>query len=106
MPSVNAAEVASGAYLLDVREQDEWDVGHAPGAHLVPMSELMARMDEVPVDGDVVVVCRSGQRSGQVVNYLIAQGRDNLRNLTGGMLEWVAVGRPIVTDDGRDPYIG
>jgi rhodanese-related sulfurtransferase len=106
MPSVSAGSVAPDVYLLDVREQDEWDAGHAPDAHHVPMSALMARIDEVPTDGDVVVVCRSGHRSGQVVNYLTAQGRSNLLNLDGGMLEWVAAGRPIVADDGRDPQIG
>ena len=106
MPSVAAAAVTPTDYLLDVREQDEWDAGHAPDAHHVPMSALLARIDEVPTDGDVVVVCRSGHRSGQVVTYLAAQGRDNLRNLDGGMVSWVAASRPIVTDDGRDPYIG
>ncbi len=106
MPSVSATDVAPDAYLLDVREQDEWDAGHAPDAHLVPMSEFLARLDEVPEGREVVVVCRSGHRSGQVVNYMAAQGRTNLVNLDGGMLQWVAAGRPIVADDGRDPYIG
>jgi rhodanese-related sulfurtransferase len=104
-PSVTAADVASDAYLLDIREQDEWDGGHAPDAHHLPMSELLARIDELPTDEDVIVVCRSGNRSGQVVSYMAAQGRSNLINLDGGMLDWVAAGRPIVADDGRDPYI-
>ncbi len=106
MPSISADGVASDAYLLDVREQDEWDAGHAPDAHHLPMSELMARVDEIPADDEVVVICRAGHRSAQVVNYLAGQGRQNLVNLDGGMLEWVAAGRPIVADDGRDPYIG
>jgi rhodanese-related sulfurtransferase len=106
LPSVSAADVADDAYLLDVREQDEWDAGHMPGAHLVPMSGLIARIDEVPTDGPVVVVCRSGHRSGQVVNYLRAHGHDNVVNLDGGIVDWVATGRPIVADDGSDPYIG
>jgi rhodanese-related sulfurtransferase len=106
LPSVGPAEVNDAAYLLDVREQDEWDAGHAPGAHHVPMSSLIARIDEVPAEGPVVVICRHGQRSAQVVNYLIAQGRDNVVNLDGGMVDWVSAGRPIVADDGRDPYIG
>jgi rhodanese-related sulfurtransferase len=106
LPSVTATEVPSDAYLLDVREQDEWDAGHAPGAHHVPMSALMARIDEVPAEGDVVVICRHGQRSAQVVNYLISQGRDNVVNLDGGIVDWVSAGHPIVADDGRDPFIG
>ena len=88
------------AYLLDVRESDEWAAGHAPGAHHVPMMEIPVRLDEIPTDRDVVVACRVGARSAQVVAYLLAQGRDNLRNLDGGMVAWAQAGRPMVCDDG------
>jgi rhodanese-related sulfurtransferase len=98
--------MAPDVYLLDVREQDEWDAGHAPDAHHVPMSTLISRIDEVPTDGQVVVICRHGQRSAQVVNYLVAQGRDNVANFDGGIVDWVSAGLPLVADDGRDPYIG
>lgn len=94
------ADVPAGAYLLDVREQDEWDAGHAPGAHHLPMQEIPVRIAEVPSDGDVVVVCRMGGRSAQVVNYLVQNGWDNVRNLTGGMKAWEAGSREVVTDDG------
>jgi rhodanese-related sulfurtransferase len=64
MPEVTAQEalalVADGGYLLDVREQSEWDEGHAPQAVLVPLSELADRVDEIPTDRDVLVVCHSG----------------------------------------------
>jgi len=106
MPTVSAADIAPDAYLLDVREQDEWDAGHAPDAHHVSMSTLISRIDEVPTDGQVVVICRHGQRSAQVVNYLVAQGRDNVANFDGGIVDWVSAGLPLVADDGRDPYIG
>jgi len=106
MPTVSAADISPDAYLLDVREQDEWDAGHAPDAHHVPMSTLISRIDEVPTDGQVVVICRHGQRSAQVVNYLVAQGRDNVANLDGGIVDWVSAGLPLVADDGRDPYVG
>ena len=101
MPSVTAAEVAPDAYLLDVREPDEWAAGHAPGAHHVPMMEIPARMAEVPTDAEVVVVCRSGGRSGQVVSYLMGNGWDNVRNLDGGMQSWAAVGRDMVSENGQ-----
>jgi rhodanese-related sulfurtransferase len=106
LPSVTVADVTDDVFLLDVREQDEWDAGHAPDAHHVPMSALIARIDEVPQDGQVVIMCRSGHRSGQVVTYLSGQGRANVANLDGGIVEWVAAGRPIVAEDGRVPYIG
>ena len=96
-----ASQVGPDAVLLDVREPDEWAAGHAPDAHHLPMMEVPARMAEVPTDADVVVVCRSGARSGQVVSYLMGHGWDNVRNLDGGMQAWAAVGREIVSEDGQ-----
>ena len=101
IPSVTAPEVETGAYLLDVREDDEWAAGHAPGAHHLPMMQVPARMAEIPTDSDVVVVCRSGGRSGQVVSYLAQNGWDNVRNLDGGMQSWAASGREVVTESGQ-----
>lgn len=105
LPSVSPAEVAAGAYVLDVREPDEWVAGHPPGAHHVPMMTVPQHLDEIPTEGPVVVLCRHGQRSAQVVDFLAARGFDNAVNLDGGIVEWVAAGLPIVTDDGSDPYI-
>jgi len=104
-PSVSVNEIPAGAYLIDVREDDEWVAGHAPDARHVPMSEVPARLDEVPTEGDVVIVCRSGGRSGRVVEYLRAQGWDNVLNLDGGMKDWAASGRPLVSEDGSEPRI-
>jgi rhodanese-related sulfurtransferase len=98
---VTATEVAADAYLLDVREPDEWTAGHAPGAHHLPMMEIPARMSEVPTDVEVVVVCRSGGRSGQVVSYLMGNGWDNVRNLDGGMRSWEAAGREVISESGQ-----
>jgi len=98
---VTAAQVENGAYLLDVREPDEWAAGHAPDAHHMPMMEVPARMAEVPADADVVVVCRSGGRSGQVTSYLIGNGWDNVRNLDGGMQSWAGAGRDLVSENGQ-----
>jgi rhodanese-related sulfurtransferase len=98
---VTVADVADDAYLLDVREPDEWAAGHAPGATHLPMMEIPYRMAEVPQDGDVVVVCRSGGRSAQVVAYLRANGWDNVTNLGGGMQDWAAAGRELVGDGGQ-----
>jgi rhodanese-related sulfurtransferase len=98
---VTASQVESDSYLLDVREPDEWAAGHAPGAHHVPMMEVPARLAEVPADADVVIVCRSGGRSGQVVSYLMGHGYDNVRNLDGGMQSWAAAGRDMVSESGQ-----
>jgi len=102
---VTPGEVTDGAYLLDVREPDEWAAGHAPGAHHLPMMEIPARMAEVPTDVEVVVVCRSGGRSGQVTSYLMGNGWDNVRNLDGGMQLWAASGREVVSENGQPAQV-
>lgn len=96
-----ASQVSPDTYLLDVREPDEWAAGHAPGAHHLPMMEVPARMAEVPTDVEVVVVCRAGGRSGQVVSYLMGNGWDNVRNLDGGMQSWESSGRELTTESGQ-----
>jgi rhodanese-related sulfurtransferase len=101
VPSVSAGELTEDAYLLDVRDPDEWAAGHAPSAHHLPMMEVPGRLDELPSDRDVVVVCRVGSRSAQVVAYLMNQGLDNVINLDGGMYAWAAAGRPMVSEDGN-----
>ena len=99
------SQVEATAYLLDVREPDEWTAGHAPGAHHLPMMEVPARIAEIPQDTEVVEVCRSGGRSGQVVSYLMGNGWDNVRNLDGGMKAWAASGRDVVSADGQPARI-
>jgi rhodanese-related sulfurtransferase len=89
----------AGAVLLDVREPDEWMAGHAPEATWIPMRELAGRQAELPSDRPIVVVCRSGERSGRVALALQRAGYD-AANLTGGLLAWAHAGLPVVTDDG------
>lgn len=105
VPAVTATEVDHDVHLLDVREQEEWDAGHAPGAQHLPMREVPTRLDEVPSDRDVVVVCRSGARSARVVEFLLGNGWRQVRNLDGGMQDWVAVGRPLVADQDRPAQV-
>jgi rhodanese-related sulfurtransferase len=105
LPTVTVNEVDSDAYLLDVREADEWAAGHAPGAVHLPMMEIPARIAEIPTDREVVVVCRSGGRSAQVVGYLLHHGWDNVHNLDGGMRAWAAAGRPIQGGTDAPPQI-
>ena len=102
---VHARDIGEDVYLLDVREDDEWVAGHAPGATHLPMMELPGRLDEVPTEKDVVVVCRSGHRSAEVVGYLVSRGFGNVRNLIDGMIGWAAAGRPLVSEDGDVPSV-
>ena len=87
--------VDRGALLLDVREDDEWSEGHAPGAVHLPMGQLAGRLGEVPMGLTVVCVCRVGGRSMAVASELAGAGYD-VRNLDGGMLAWERAGLPVV----------
>jgi rhodanese-related sulfurtransferase/glyoxylase-like metal-dependent hydrolase (beta-lactamase superfamily II) len=98
-PDQGNALVEEGALLLDVREPDEWEAGHAPAAVHVPMKEVQARQLELPKDRRIVAVCRSGGRSAAVTEALNAWGYDAV-NLGGGMQAWEGAGLPIVTDEG------
>src|SRR5690625_5807750 len=61
--NVAPTEVPEGAYLIDVREQGEWDAGHAPDAHHLPASSLLENLDKLPEDDqDLYIVCRTGGR--------------------------------------------
>jgi len=96
--------VPDGAWLLDVRETDEWTAGYAPGARHIPLGELGARSAEVPQDQTVYVICRSGVRSARAAQALAASGRDAI-NVAGGMRDWAAAGRPLATDSGAVPFV-
>ncbi len=78
-------------FLLDVREQDEWDAGHVPGSVHIPMRELGARQSELPSDRTILCVCRSGNRSGMVTRALADAGYA-AENLDGGLQSWEASG--------------
>lgn len=104
MPTASVTELPPDVRPLDVRESDEWRAGRAPGALHLPMSELPARLDEVPSDEPLYVICRSGARSARVVEYLAAQGYPAV-NVHGGMQAWVAEGRELVADGAIPPEI-
>jgi adenylyltransferase/sulfurtransferase len=75
-------------FLLDVREPNEWDIGHLPGATRISVNELQSRMNELDTAREMVVYCRSGARSGRAVDMLRAAGFRKVKNMTGGILRW------------------
>jgi len=85
-----------GVAVVDVRSQSEWDAGHLPGAHHLPLGSLGKRLDEVPRDGVVVVHCQGGTRSAIAASLLAARGYDNVINLQGGYQGWVSAGYPVI----------
>ncbi len=88
---------ASGALILDVREQDEWDAGHVEGATLIPLGELANRLSELPQDTQIIVMCKSGNRSAKGRDLLLANGFTQVTSLAGGITAWIEAGLPTVT---------
>lgn len=90
--------IGTGALLIDVREDHEWQSGHAPQAQHIAMSRFTrAAADSLPTDRPVICVCHVGVRSASVARALNEGGWSAL-NLIGGMDAWHAAGLPIVTD--------
>jgi len=98
VPEIDVAELArlraSGAPLVDVREPDEWEEFRAPGAVLIPLREIAERVDEVPAEGTVYVICKTGGRSAKAVELLRASGVDAV-NVAGGSVAWREAGNPV-----------
>jgi rhodanese-related sulfurtransferase len=88
-----AFERISELTLVDVREQWEWDAGRIEGAVHIPLGELLARLDEVSDQRPILMVCRSGARSGDAAEYLRGLGYD-AQNLEGGLKAWAEAGLP------------
>jgi len=74
--------------LLDVREPHELEHGMIEGAISIPMGELTDRLSEVDQSQEVIVICRTGGRSGRVTEFLAQSGYPKVRNMTGGMNSW------------------
>lgn len=107
IPTVNLSGIPDplpeGIHVLDVREDIEWSHGHIDGAMHIPLAQLTTRIGELP-EGRTLVVCKVGGRSAQAVAYLSALGHDVV-NLEGGMIDWSAANRPMVSDTGTDPQV-
>jgi rhodanese-related sulfurtransferase len=92
-----AEKRTQGAFILDVRQPEEWTQFHIPGANLIPLGDLPNRLNEVPKDREVVVVCRSGHRSAQGRDILLKAGYTQVTSMAGGVAQWQAQGQPIAT---------
>jgi rhodanese-related sulfurtransferase len=91
-------------FVLDVREFDEWQAGHVAGSLHIPLMTLPQRLDEVPPDRDLLVVCKVGARSAQATVFLQAQGFV-AANLANGLVAWEYAGRPLVSDTGTPAFV-
>ncbi|RMH61920.1 MAG: rhodanese-like domain-containing protein [Zetaproteobacteria bacterium] len=91
-----AREKGEPLLLFDVRTAEEFAVMHVPGARLLPLAALPARMNEIPGAGEVYVMCQAGARSAQACVFLRQRlGYEHLVNIRGGMLAWQRAGYPV-----------
>ena len=95
-----AAKRQAGTFILDVRQPEEWADAHIPGSTLIPLGDLENRINEVPKDQEIVVVCRSGNRSAQGRDILKQAGFTQVTSMAGGLNEWKAEGYETVSGGG------
>lgn len=86
-----------GAFILDVREQSEWDQFHIPSSTLIPLEYLSQKLDSLPKDQIIVVVCRTGNRSAEGRDILLRAGYLDVTSMDGGVTDWKMKGFPIET---------
>lgn len=84
-----------GAFLLDVREQEEWDEYHVPNTTLIPLGELDQRLREIPRNKEIVVICRNGNRSQEGRDILLSAGFKKVTSMAGGVAQWEMLNFPI-----------
>jgi rhodanese-related sulfurtransferase len=94
-PAEAYALLQKGAVFIDVRTPAEWDQGHIPGSTLIPLDVLPDRLNDVPHNRDVVVLCRTGHRSAEGAAILRQAGYSRITCLSGGLQAWVAAGYPV-----------
>lgn len=100
IPEVNVEQAyekyKQNAFILDVRQPNEWNEGHIPNATLIPLDQLAQRVNELPRDREIVVVCRSGNRSREGTLILLENGFKQVSSMAGGITDWTAKGYPLV----------
>jgi rhodanese-related sulfurtransferase len=92
-----ALELDTNAWVLDVREDDEFADGHVPNVHHIQLGQLPDKFHLIPKEEKIFVICRSGARSQSGADYLISQGYDAV-SVAGGTMGWISSGREVSFD--------
>ena len=102
VPEIDIAEAVrrwgAGTPIVDVREPHEYVEVHVSGAMLIPLGDVADRLEEIPADGEVLIICKVGGRSRRAAEILRLLGFDAV-NIAGGTLAWIADGHPVVEGD-------
>jgi rhodanese-related sulfurtransferase len=101
LPRIERAEY----WLLDVREDHEWQQRHIPGTHNIPQSTLATRLAEIPEHAVPLVVCQSGVRSRRAAQFLRQVRFPQVYNLVGGTAGWYQAGLPVEGEAAPEPAI-
>ena len=104
MDARSAYDARDDFHLLDVRELEEWELGHVEGSIHVPLQELETSIEKFPRDKPLLCVCMVGVRSQYAANALASAGFET-ENLDGGLASWQALGLPLVGPDGSDAKV-
>jgi rhodanese-related sulfurtransferase len=108
VPTIEVTQVPDpipeGVTVLDVREPIEWHHGRIEGAIHIPLTQIPDRAGELPLDQQLLVVCKVGGRSSQATAFLREKGFEAI-NLAGGMVDWAEAGRSMVGDAGGEPLV-
>lgn len=98
VPEIDVDELRTlqqaGATVIDVRQPDEYEEAHVPGARLIPLQEVPERLDELPTSGDIYLICKSGARSQRAAEFLEGHGYQ-VHNVVGGTMAWIDAGFPV-----------
>jgi rhodanese-related sulfurtransferase len=86
----------AGVFFLDVREKCEWEKSHIPGATQIPLVLLQKRINEIPRDREIVVICHSGRRSLLGMEIIRRAGFEKSSSMIGGIDAWQAAGYPLI----------
>jgi rhodanese-related sulfurtransferase len=89
-----ALEIQTNAYVLDVREDHEFEDGHVPTAHHMPLGVVPDRYLEIPQGEKIFVICKSGRRSQVAADFLVGKGFEAV-SIEGGTDCWIASGREV-----------
>jgi len=90
-------KVEEGAFLLDVRTQEEWEEYHIDGATMIVLDQLESRVSEVPFDQEVIIICNSGNRSVVARDILLASGHPSVTSISAGIQGWMKAGYDVVS---------
>ena len=94
-PAQTYAKIQAGAFLLDVRTQEEYNQSHLQGSTLIPLNQLASQLNTLPRDKDIVVICHSGTRSLSAAILLQQNGFKRVSYLSGGLNAWQSAGYPL-----------